>query len=336
MEALVRALRPWLEGRCLLSFEPRRGGLRRPFPVGAAALVVGRPIRKVSRRAKYLLLEYDAGPAGPETNGVSGPPPGAARGRSCRRVGRFQLVFHLGMTGHLRVCPAREPLDRHDHLVCALAGGFHLRFNDPRRFGQVFLHRPTVASPVAPELARLGPEPLDPGFTAQVLRGRLAPRTGPVKTVLLDQSVVAGLGNIYAAEALFAARLHPATPASRLTARQVAGLHRAIRAVLRRAVEVGSTVPPLVPAPPPGAAEPGPEGRLPKGAGAAPGGAAPPSEGVREETTFFPFPFQVYGRDGQRCRRCGEGTIRRMVQAGRSTFFCPRCQILPRSGGKAR
>ncbi|NLI79127.1 MAG: bifunctional DNA-formamidopyrimidine glycosylase/DNA-(apurinic or apyrimidinic site) lyase [Candidatus Riflebacteria bacterium] len=349
VEALTRALRPWLEGRCLLSFEPRRGGLRRPFPAGAASLVVGRPIRRVWRRAKYLLFEFDGEPARPGRSGRGAPPSVAAGGRFPHRGGRIQLVFHLGMTGHLRVCPAPEPLDRHDHLVCSLVGGFHLRFNDPRRFGQVFLHCTTAAAPEAPELARLGPEPLDPAFTARVLRGRLAPRAGPVKTVLLDQAVVAGLGNIYATEALFVAGIHPVIPASRLTAEQVARLHRAIRAVLRRALAVGSTVPPEVPVP---AADgvtsaadgvapvidgvtSAAEGPLPRAAypAAAPGEMTPAD--VREETTFFPFPFLVYGRDGQPCRRCRAGTIERMVQAGRSTFFCPRCQPAPRQRGKS-
>lgn len=322
------ALRPWLEGRCLRSFEPRRAGLRRPFPPEAAAIVVGRTIRRVERRAKFLLFDL-------------GWP--------------WVLLMHLGMTGHLRLCPAAEPADPHDHLVCRLDGGMHLRFTDPRRFGVVDLFRRTRAAPWPPELARLGPEPLGPEFTVDRLAEALHRRSGPIKNVLLDQRVVAGLGNIYAAEALFLARIHPATPAARLSDRQIEALHQAIRETLQRAIAAGSTVPPEVPpAPAAPAVPPAPSGsdasatrataRSRRRAGASPrasAGQAPPRRGARPSPapepaidrshTYFPFAFAVYGREGQPCPRCRTGRVARLVQVGRSTFFCPRCQPAGRS-----
>lgn len=265
VETLVRALRPHLEGRRLRSWKPLRQGLRQPFPPEAGGIVPRHVIRRVWRRAKYLLLELGT---------------------------EWLLIFHLGMTGHLRICPASEPLDRHDHLVCGLDADSELRFNDPRRFGIVALHHRTSRNPLPDELTRLGPEPLDPAFTEARLGCILAGSGRPLKTLLLDQESLAGLGNIYCCEALFRAGINPATPANSLSRSRVRSLHRAIRTTLRRAIEAGSTMTPETPTP----------------------------------EAWFPFAFQVYGRDGEPCPRCRSTPILRRVQAGRSTFFCPRCQ----------
>ena len=248
----------------------RRKNLRRPFPRAFASRLEGRLVRSVDRRGKYLLVALDSG----ET-----------------------LLMHLGMSGSFRIdrgskrrtSSAEAAGDRHDHVVFTLSNGMTVTFNDPRRFGLMdLLGDGPAASRGA--FAALGPEPLGASFDAEALAGALSGKRIAVKVALLDQRVVAGLGNIYASEALHRAGLSPlrrsatlATAAGRPGLRTVR-LAAAIKTVLREAI-------------------------------------------ARKERPYRAGRFRVYEREGEPCRTPGcRGTIRRIWQAGRSTFYCPACQ----------
>jgi formamidopyrimidine-DNA glycosylase len=251
-------LAPAMTGAQIDAVEVRRADLRMPFPPGFGDRLVGQRVTALTRRAKYLLAALSSG----ET-----------------------LLIHLGMSGDFRVeAASAAPGVLHDHVVLQMSSGAVVTFNDPRRFGLMDLV-PRGAIDTHPALRLLGPEPLSRDFDAAALARACRGRRVALKVALLDQRVVAGLGNIYASEALWVARLSPrrraATIATRAgTPRPAAGrLAAAVVAVLTRAI-------------------------------------ARPSA-----------PFRVYERDGAPCPRrgCG-GAIRRIVQAGRSTFYCPRCQ----------
>jgi formamidopyrimidine-DNA glycosylase len=220
-------------------------------------------ITAVRRKGKYILIDLDRGQAG--------------------------ILVHLGMSGRLRVQAATEPRAPHTHVVWSLAGGDELRFVDPRRFGWVAASQNVDA---LPEVAGLGPDALNEVDVGR-LRALLAASRAPLKSFLLDQKRVAGLGNIYVCEALFRSRLHPRTPAHRAASR-AAALLRAIRAVLRVALaNRGTSMRDFVDA----------EGRSGDNAAA----------------------LLVYGRAGEPCRVCA-APVRRSLDSGRSTFYCPRCQ----------
>lgn len=257
VETVRRMLAPVVTGRRLLGLEHDD-----PDRYAAAEAAVGRRVRALRRRGKYLIFALE---------------------------GRLELIVHLGMSGSLR-------LDEGTHTRARLEfEGAAVFFNDPRRFGKL---RAVPAGDYRglPTLARMGPEPLARTFTARVFAVRLARTARPLKPALLSQEPVAGLGNIYADEALWKARLHPARPANALAPDEVRRLHRAVRAVLRRAVERGGST-------------------LGDGAYARPDG----------EPGYFQIEHAVYGRAGEACPRCGR-TIERFVLGGRSTHVCPRCQ----------
>jgi formamidopyrimidine-DNA glycosylase len=202
------------------------------------------------------------------------------------------MVFHLGMSGRWRIDPA--DLGAHDHLVLETEEGRVLALNDPRRFGSVDLV-PTAALEAWPPFAALGPEPLGPSFTADHLLAALAGRSAPIKAMLLDQRIVAGLGNIYVCEALHMAGIAPSRAAGRVSRLRLERLVEAIQEVLAAAIEAG---------------------------GSTLRDYARPSG----ELGYFSKQWRVYGREGESCQ-CG-GAIRRRNDSGRSTFFCPRCQRL--------
>jgi formamidopyrimidine-DNA glycosylase len=207
--------------------------------------------------------------------------------------GGSTLVVHLGMSGRLTVVPAETPAAAHEHVVLALGSGRTLRFRDPRRFGLV-LALPTAGLDRDPHFRHLGVEPLDSEFSGATLRERARGRGGPVKTFLMDACVVVGVGNIYACEALHRARVHPRRSVARIGAGRFDALAEAVREVLGRAIgEGGTTLNDFADAD----GEPG----------------------------YFAVSLEVYGREGEPCRRCG-GVVRRIVQANRSTFYCPGCQ----------
>jgi len=265
VETTVRGLEPVLEGRRLVRVDARRADLRRAFPPDLRQRLTGARIVALGRRAKYGLLDTDRGDT---------------------------MVFHLGMSGRWRIDP--EDLGIHDHLVLETDEGRVLALNDPRRFGSVDLV-PTAALEAWPPFAAMGPEPLGPDFTADALLAALDGRAAPIKAMLLDQRIVAGLGNIYVCEALHMAGIAPTRAAGRISRPRLARLVEAIRTVLRAAIEAG---------------------------GSSLRDYARPSG----ELGYFSKQWRVYGREGESCH-CGT-TIRRRIDSGRSTFFCPRCQRL--------
>ncbi len=268
VETVVQTLRPHLKDARLIgvwtSGEPLR--LARPVDrLELQRLCAGARAAGVRRRGKYILIDLV---------------------QQGRQVG---VLVHLGMTGRLRVQDKGEPRARHTHVVWTLDGGRELRFVDARRFGWVQAARDVDR---LPELAALGPDPLS-DLTLPGLRGLLAGSRAPLKTFLLDQRRVAGLGNIYVCEALFRARLHPRTPA-RQAVSHAAGLLRGIRGVLRAAIRNrGTSLRDFV-----------------------------DSDGGEGNNAVK---LLVYGREGEPCRCCGT-PIERQVDAGRSTYFCARCQ----------
>jgi len=250
-----------LLGRRIERVEARRADLRRAFPDDLGQRLTGAEVTRLGRRGKFGLI-------------------GTGRGDT--------LVFHLGMSGKWRLDP--EEANAHDHLLIETDEGRQLALNDPRRFGSVDLV-PTDALKEWPAIASLGPEPaeLEPAALSEQLRGR----TAPVKALLLDQRIVAGLGNIYACEALHRARISPRRAAGRLSAASVARLVESIRAVIAEAIAAGGS--------------------------SLRDYAAPDGE-----LGYFSNQFAVYDREGRQCA-CG-GLVRRIVQGGRSTFYCPACQ----------
>ena len=269
VETVRRTIAPVLEGATIARAEIVDARLTRPCePSLVAAELVGETIAEVDRRGKYLLIRL-------------------ASGRT--------LTVHLRMTGSLSHAPAGElPDDRHRRATLGLDTGTDVAYRDVRRFGTWELLEPGEVRPYL--RSRLGPEPLAASFTGAKLARLAAGRKTPVKSFLLDQRRIAGIGNIYADEALWRARIHPRTPAGELGEDQLARLHRAIRAALRRGVELrGSTLRTYV---------------TPDGT---PGG-------MQHE-------FHVYGRLGEPCDRCGH-PIERIVLGGRGTWFCQQCQAL--------
>jgi len=273
VETVARGLAAVWEGRTLVRVECRRPDLRRPLPPDFAARLTGRRVDRVGRRAKYLLVALDDGTT---------------------------MLGHLGMSGRMVISRGRnEPPGRHDHVEFVTDQGISVTYCDPRRFGLLDLC-PAAELSGHPLLAGLGPEPLADGFSAAVLQDALAGRGSPVKVALLDQTVVAGLGNIYVSESLFRAGILPTRPAGSLRPAEIARLVPAIRAVLDEAIAAG-------------------------------GSSLKDHVRPDGELGYFQHSFAVYDRAGQSCPGCtcdiGDGGgIRRIVQAGRSTFFCAKKQ----------
>ncbi len=263
VETVVRGLRPALEGRRLARVTPRRANLRTPLPEDLGQRLAGATVTAVDRRAKYGLIRTDRGDT---------------------------LIFHLGMTGTMRLNPTE--LRPHDHVLFETdAGSVH--FHDPRRFGMMDLAR-TADEGAHKWLALLGPEPLGGGFTGAHLHARGRGRAVPVKALLMDQRVVAGVGNIYASEALHRAGIAPGRAAGRIAAKRYDALADATREVLSEAIGAG-------------------------------GSSLRDHAQVNGEPGMFQAAWRVYGRAGEPCGACG-GPVARTVHAGRSTFHCARCQ----------
>ena len=261
VETTVRGLAKVLQGRRLTPVEARRPDLRRALPVDLGQRLTGARVIGLGRRAKYGLIDTDRGDS---------------------------LVFHLGMSGHWRVDPSET--GKHDHFILETDEGRRVALNDARRFGSLDLV-PTVDLSDWPPFKALGPEPLD--LDPRDLHRRLSGRTAAIKLLLLDQRLVAGLGNIYVCEALYRAGIHPKRAGGSVSLERLRKLVPAIHAVLAEAIEAGgSTLKDFV----------SPDGEL----------------------GYFSKAFAVYDREGKPCA-CG-GTVRRIVQGGRSTFYCPKCQ----------
>lgn len=263
VETTVRGLAPVLEGQRIARLVLNRADLRRPFPPDLGQRLTGATVTSLGRRAKYGLIATDRGDT---------------------------LVFHLGMSGRWRIDP--ETIGAHDHVLVE-TDAHRLALNDARRFGSLDLV-PSDALADWPVFAALGPEPLGPDFTADHLARAFASRIAPVKALLLDQRIVAGLGNIYVCEALFIAGIAPHRAGGQIAKARLAKLADAIREVLLAAIEAGgSTLRDY----------------------ARPNG----------ELGYFAKQWRVYGREGEPCGSCG-GTVERRADGGRSTFWCPKCQ----------
>jgi formamidopyrimidine-DNA glycosylase len=272
VETVMRGLRQRLEGRVIVRATAHRPDLRWPLPENLQHRLTGARVTGFRRRGKYILM---------------------------RLAGGSTVLLHLGMSGRIVLTPLRPNMPTpHEHLVLETDDGWRLGFVDPRRFGSVDLVA-TVQEERHKLLAGLGPEPLDTDFTPALLSASLAGKRTPIKAALLDQKVVAGLGNIYVCEALFRARLSPLRSAHTVPGTRAARLVPAIQETLRDAIAAGgSSLRDYVQ----------PDGEL----------------------GYFQHAWKVYGREGEPCERCpGRPAcpgIRRITQSGRGTFYCPRTQ----------
>lgn len=260
VETTRQRLEPLVVGKRCERVVIRAPKLRLPIPQELQDLLPGCTVHRLARRGKYLLFYCDNG---------------------C-------LVIHLGMTGFLRLLPPGTPAGKHDHLDLVFKGGLILRFHDPRKFGTVFW---TKDNPLShPLLARIGPEPLTDAFSGAYLYQTGRTRRVAVKPFIMDAAVVAGVGNIYANEALFRAGIRPDRSSRTLDREECDRLVEAVKEVLSASVETGSTY------------------------------------RVAEETVHYhPLEFSVYGRGGEACRRCGQ-MLESSRLGNRSTVFCPHCQ----------
>jgi formamidopyrimidine-DNA glycosylase len=276
VETVRRGLTPAMEGAVIARAQVNRPDLRWPFPDRMAERLTGARVKQLRRRSKYILADLDTG----ET-----------------------LLIHLGMSGRMTV--SGDPLgqfahehpqaEKHDHVVFDMENGARITFNDPRRFGAMDL-LDTATADQHKLLAVLGPEPLGNDFHEQHLIESFRNRNTPVKSALLDQRIVAGLGNIYVCEALFRAAISPRRKAGQISAKRVASLVPIIRTVLQDAILAG-------------------------------GSSLKDFRQADGELGYFQHSFDVYGREGDPCRRegCG-GTVGRITQSGRSSFYCAQCQ----------
>lgn len=253
-------LLPELVGKRVSNVVLRTAKLRLPIAPELPHLLRNRALRNIERRGKYLLFDFETG----------------------------WLLVHLGMTGFLRLVQHSQPPEKHDHLDILFDGGQLLRFHDPRKFGIVTW---VTGDPLQhPLLAEIGPEPLSGDFSEKYLFDAAGNRKTAVKQLIMDSSVVAGVGNIYANEALFRARIHPGRAAGTLTLQEISGLVAAIRAELEGSISVGSSY------------------RV-----------------AEESVSYHPLAFKVYGRAGKPCVECGE-PLDEIRLGNRSTVFCRSCQ----------
>jgi len=276
VETVRRGLEPAMTGAKITVARVNRPDLRWPFPERMAERLTGTTVRQLRRRSKYILVDLSSD----ET-----------------------LLIHLGMSG--RILISGDPLgqyvhahpapEKHDHVVLDMDNGARITFNDPRRFGAMDLMNTQEANTHS-LLAKLGPEPLGNRFDEPYLVAALKGKNTPIKSALLDQRIVAGLGNIYVCEALFRAAISPKKRAGSLSKARASSLVPIIRQVLADAIEAG-------------------------------GSSLRDFRQADGELGYFQHVFDVYGREGEHCNRTGcKGTVRRLVQSGRSSFYCPQCQ----------
>lgn len=271
IEVLRRSLAGRLPGRRVERVAVHSPALREPLDRRALGRLRGRRVTGLRRRSKYLLIDFEGGTT---------------------------LAIHLGMSGRLTLVPRGTRREPHEHLAFVLDSGERLRLRDPRRFGLAFV-LPTAGVDGDPHFLRLGREPLAPPVTGVELAALAAGRSAPVKPFLMDASTLVGVGNIYATEALFRARLHPERSVATLRKADWDRLAAAVVAVLEQAIREGGTT----------------LNDFADGAGNA---------------GYFQVSLRVYDREGEPCPVCGT-RIRRLVQSNRSGYFCPRCQRAPRA-----
>lgn len=276
VETVRRGLLPAMEGEVIEQAEVRRDGLRWKFPENMAGRLSGARVNALRRRSKYILADLDTD----ET-----------------------LIIHLGMSGRMQVSGVKigdffhdhQEVQKHDHVVLHMSGGGRVTFNDARRFGAMDL-APTGEVDQHKMLAGLGPEPLGNDFHEDLLKDRFKGRKTPVKSALLDQKIVAGLGNIYVCEVLNRIGISPKRPVGKINATEIGQMVPAIREVLTEAIEAG-------------------------------GSSLKDYRQADGELGYFQHSFKVYGRENEPCQTpdCG-GKITRITQSGRSSFFCAQCQ----------
>jgi len=265
VEVVRRGLTARLLGHRILAVRVHRPALRHPIPEkDLARLAAGHTLIAVERRAKYLLLGFSSG---------------------------FWVVIHLGMSGRLTLVTPETPLELHDHVRFLIEGGLELRLNDPRRFGSLLV---MSADELEQLKAGIGPEPFGPDFSATFLMERARRKHQPIKSFLMDSRVVAGIGNIYASEILFAARIRPSCPVVSLDRSEWQRVVDATRRILTKAIACGGTT-------------------------------ISDYADCFGELGRFQQELQVYGREGGACTICGAAIVR-TVMAGRSTYYCPACQ----------
>lgn len=275
VETVRRGLSPVMDGKTIEWVQLNRPDLRFPMPSGFAERLSGVRIERLGRRAKFLVAELSSGEA---------------------------LIMHLGMSGRFTITDGTRPGEfhhetapdpKHDHVIFRMEGAQTVTYNDPRRFGFMELW-PLVDMEAYPRLAGFGPEPLSNGFSHAWLNEALAGKTGPIKSVLLDQRTIAGLGNIYVCEALYRAGISPKRRANTVPGARAARLTQAINQVIAEAIEAG-------------------------------GSSISDFKAATGELGYFQHSFSVYDRENQPCKTCG-APIRRIVQSGRSSFYCGSCQ----------
>jgi formamidopyrimidine-DNA glycosylase len=279
VETVARGLRQAILGRRILSVTLGKTDFI-DDPAALEEHLPGRQIEAVERFGKFMILRLSP------TEGTNG-----SRGKADRRPA--SLLVHLGMTGQMIPSPAEKPCEKHTHICLLLDDGRELRYTDARRFGRIAY---LTEAPLAQELTRFGADPLE--VSEEEFVKRIRPRRARIKALLLDQSVLRGVGNIYADESLWRARIHPAQLGMKLSGKQAGTLWRGLQEILRKAIVMrGSSISDFLDA----------EGE--------------PGEYQRRH--------RAYGREGKRCYRC-KTVIRRGIVAGRSSYFCPRCQPSPR------
>ena len=269
VETVMRGLAERLQDRRLVDVEARRPDLRWPLPDRFAARLSGRRVTGLRRRAKYIFVDLDDGQS---------------------------LIIHLGMSGRMLISDGAKPaLERHDHVVLHTDDDTWVRYNDARRFGMMDLW-PTGELDRHKLIKAVGPEPLGNEFSGPILYAALDGRRTPIKAALLDQKVVAGVGNIYACEALHRAGISPRRLATNVSRQMAERLAAAVKTILQEAIAAG-------------------------------GSSLRDHRQVSGELGYFQHTFRVYDREGEPCPTDGcTGTVKRLVQSGRSTFYCPRCQ----------
>ncbi len=269
VETVRRGLAPHLEGRRIRSVDLRRKDLRIPFPPGFAGKLEGARVLQLDRRAKYMLWHLD---------------------------NEQVVIVHLGMSGKFTIVEKGQACEesKHDHVVITTDRGTRLVYTDHRRFGLMSLVKHSALA-AHPYFANMGPEPLGNGFNAPELSARLKGKKAPIKAALLDQRVVAGLGNIYVCEALWRARISPKRLGASVAGVRAERLVPAIKDILAEAIKAG-------------------------------GSSLRDFANTDGELGYFQHSFDVYDREGAPCSRGDGGHIRRLVQSGRSTYYCPKCQ----------
>ncbi len=270
VETVCRGIAPFIESATLEHVVLNRPNLRIPFPEFLHERLQGLTVRRVERLAKYVLIHL-----------------------SDAKI----LVIHLGMSGQVKIVQdyAAYSEIKHDHMILCFDENKALVYNDPRRFGMVMLFDDAQTLNADPAFAKMGPDPLGADFSAEILAERLGARRTYIKAALLDQRVVAGLGNIYVCEALFMAGVHPQRRPDDISAQEAARLYTAIVEVLQKAIKAG-------------------------------GSTLKDYRSADGKLGYFQNELLVYGREEAPCYQCGKAAIKRIVQSGRSTFYCPSCQ----------